>query len=157
MVYWDITHDKRSEEWVSPIHHNYLLFNLHTQLVGCHWSIVPLSYGKIALATVGLTAFVWPIMLESNQELVKTSRQHLLRHWYWHFTQISIWSHGNEPQSQWGKADNNRKGALTSRESHGVRKLACLVSVLVRMPEWIHGFSEYEPSWRPRKRHLGYS
>ena len=62
-------------------------------------------------------------MLESIQELVKICREHLQRHWYWWFTQICLWGHGNEPQSHWDKVNNNRKGALTkSRESSRVTR-----------------------------------
>ena len=124
MVYWDITHDERSEEWVSPINHNYLLFNLYTQLAACQ-----LIYEKFTLVPVLCIAIAWPIMLESIEELAKISREHLQRHWYWWFTQICLWGHGSEPQSHWGKAKNNRQGALTtSWESHRVSFQAKLIA-----------------------------
>ena len=138
------------EEWIS---HSFTMKHCLT-VINHSW--VPLIYEKVTLVPLGFTAFAWPIMLESTQELVKASREHLLRHWYWCFTQILIWSHGSEPQRQWGKADNNRKGALTSREraTEWPAGLPSLSACSYGGVNTLHWFSEYEPSLQPRKRHF---
>ena len=60
-------------------------------------------------------------------------------------------------QSQLGKAKIVGRHPCYEQREPQSDQVAFPVLVLVRMPAWTHGLSEYEPSLRPRKRHLGWS
>ena len=92
-------------QWVKrgvslPWSHNikHWLTNLHHS--SSAWLLLKISL----LVTVAWRLIVRAMLLISGQDYIRVLIGVSLKGTWWHFTRICLWSHGNEPQSQWGKA-----------------------------------------------------
>ena len=151
MVYWDITHDERSEEWVIPMHHNKPLFNCYTQRLWETWLLIHCSlkshFGHSYLEAHCESHAAW-IMLRISQGIQGTITEALV---------LAFYSDFNLEPREWATKPVRQSGDNRLMEYSVAAfppKRACPVSVLVCTVVWTHRFSEYEPSLQPQKRHF---
>ena len=87
-----------SEEWI--IHS----FTMKHCLTVINHGRVPIDPLKATLVTVTWRLIVALVSLRLQWGLARVLCGMSLTPQYRHFSQMTLWSHGNEPQSQWGKA-----------------------------------------------------